>query len=124
MPLHTLIPALALRGGKPWLVFGTEGGHGQAQTHAQLLVRMIVDGDDPQAALSAPRFTIDPGSGLVAIEDHMNAEWIADLERRGHAINVVEGYRHGPGIAHAIECLPKGYRAASDPRAEGGTAGL
>jgi gamma-glutamyltranspeptidase/glutathione hydrolase len=124
MPLHTLIPALALRRGKPWLVFGTEGGHGQAQTHTQLLVRMIVDGDDPQAALSAPRFTVDPGSGLVAIEDHMDAEWIADLEQRGHTINVVEGYRHGPGIAHAIECLPRGYRAASDPRAEGGTAGL
>jgi gamma-glutamyltranspeptidase/glutathione hydrolase len=123
MPLHTLIPALALRDGRPWLVFGTEGGHGQAQTHAQLLVRMHVDRDDPQEAISAPRFTVDPGSGRVAMEDFFPAEWIDELRARGHEIDVVRGYRHGPGIAHAIECLPHGYRAGSDPRAEGGTVG-
>jgi len=124
MPLHTLIPALSLRDGKPWLVFGTEGGHGQAQTHLQLLVRMLVDGNDPQRAISAPRFTIDPNSMHIAIEDHMDAAWIDDLRARGHEIDVVQGYRHGPGIAHAIEVRDQGYRAASDPRAEGGTVGL
>jgi len=125
MPLHTLIPALALRDGAPWLVFGTEGGHGQAQTHAQLLTRMVVDGDDPQAAISAPRFTVDPTTGRVAVEDHMDPAWIDDLRRRGHPVDVVKGYRHGPGIAHAIETTGghPPYRAASDPRAEGGTAG-
>ena len=124
MPLHTLIPALALRDGRPWLVFGTEGGHGQAQTHTQLLVRMLVDRDDPQRAISAPRFTIDPANGRIAMEDHFDAAWIDDLRRRGHDIDVVRGYRHGPGIAHAIECTGPGYRAGSDPRAEGGTVGL
>jgi len=123
MPLHTLIPAMAMRDDRPWLVFGTEGGHGQAQTHTQLLVRMLVDGDDPQQAISAPRFTVDPGTGRVAIEDLFDTEWIAELRRRGHEVDVVKGYRHGPGIAHMIECLTPGYRAASDPRAEGGTAG-
>jgi gamma-glutamyltranspeptidase/glutathione hydrolase len=123
MPLHTLIPAMALRDGRPWMVFGTEGGHGQAQTHAQLLVRMIVDHDDPQAAISAPRFTIDPGSGHVTIEDHFDPAWIEALVARGHSIEVTQGYRHGPGIAHAIECIEGGYRAGSDPRAEGGTSG-
>jgi gamma-glutamyltranspeptidase/glutathione hydrolase len=124
MPLHTLIPAMALRDGRPWLVFGSEGGHGQAQTHTQLMVRMVVDGDDPQRAISAPRFTIDPGTGRVAIEDHFPPEWIEDLRGRGHEIDVVRGYRHGPGIAHAIRCEHPGYVCASDPRAEGGTAGL
>jgi gamma-glutamyltranspeptidase/glutathione hydrolase len=124
MPLHTLIPGLALRDGRPWLVFGTEGGHGQAQTHTQLLTRMLVDGADPQAAISAPRFTIDPGSWRVTVEDHFDPAWIAGLRERGHVLDVVRGYRHGPGIAHAIECLHPGYRAASDPRAEGGTSGL
>ena len=79
MPLHTLIPAMALRDGRPWMVFGTEGGHGQAQTHTQLMVRMLVDGDDPQRAISAPRFTIDPGTGRIAMEDHFDPAWIDDL---------------------------------------------
>jgi gamma-glutamyltranspeptidase/glutathione hydrolase len=124
MPLHTLIPAMLLRDGRPGMVFGTEGGHGQAQTHLQLLVHMLVDGDDPQAAISAPRFTIEPSNGRINMEDHFDAEWIEDLRSRGHDIDVVEGYRHGPGIAHAIEYTRPGYRAASDPRAEGGTVGL
>ena len=124
MPLHTLIPALALREGQPWLVFGSEGGHGQAQTHLQLLVHMVVDGDDPQAAISAPRFTVDPQTARVAVEDNFDAGWIDDLCRRGHEIDVVPAHRHGPGIAHVIECVDGGYRAGSDPRAEGGTAGL
>jgi gamma-glutamyltranspeptidase/glutathione hydrolase len=124
MPLHTLIPAMAMRDGRPWLVFGTEGGHGQAQTHTQLMVRMLVDRDDPQRAISAPRFTIDPGTGRIAMEDHFPSDWIDDLRRRGHEIDVVRGYRHGPGIAHAIRCEHPGYVCASDPRAEGGTAGL
>ena len=124
MPLHTLIPGLALRDGRPWLVFGSEGGHGQAQTHLQMLTRMLVDGDDPQAAITAPRFTIDPETGRVAMEDHFDPAWIDDLRARGHDIEVVPAHRHGPGIAHAIECMEHGYRAGSDPRAEGGTAGL
>ena len=124
MPLHTLIPAMALRDGRPWMVFGSEGGHGQAQTHTQLVMRVLVDGDDPQKAISAPRFTVDPDRGRIAIEDHMDPAWIDDLRRRGHDIEVVKGYRHGPGIAHAIEWTDPGYRAASDPRAEGGTVGL
>jgi gamma-glutamyltranspeptidase/glutathione hydrolase len=124
LPLHTLIPALALRDGRPWLVFGSEGGHGQAQTHLQLLTHMIVDGDDPQAAITAPRFTIDPQTARVTMEDNFDPAWIEDLRGRGHAIDVVAAHRHGPGIAHAIECVDGGYRAGSDPRAEGGTAGL
>jgi gamma-glutamyltranspeptidase/glutathione hydrolase len=124
MPLHTLIPAMSMRDGQPWLAFGSEGGHGQAQTHTQLMVRMVVDGDDPQRAISAPRFTIDPGTGRISMEDHFDPAWIDDLRRRGHEIDVVRGYRHGPGIAHAIQCLGPGYLCGSDPRAEGGTAGL
>ncbi len=124
MPLHTLIPAMALRDGAPWMVFGTEGGHGQAQTHTQLITRMLVDGDDPQKAISAPRFTVDPDSGRIAMEDHFDASWIDELGRRGHEIDVVRGYRHGPGIADAIQRHGDGYRAGSDPRAEGGAVGL
>jgi gamma-glutamyltranspeptidase/glutathione hydrolase len=85
---------------------------------------MLVDGADPQAAISAPRFTIEPETARVTMEDHFDPAWIDELRRRGHEIDVVPAHRHGPGIAHAIECVDGGYRAGSDPRAEGGTAGL
>ncbi len=78
-------------------MFGTEGGHGQAQTHLQLLTRMIVDGDDPQAAITAPRFTIDPETGRVAVEDHFEPAWIEDLRGRGHEIDVVPALPPRPG---------------------------
>jgi gamma-glutamyltranspeptidase/glutathione hydrolase len=111
MPLHTLIPGLALRDGRPWLVFGSEGGHGQAQTHLQILTRMLVDGADPQAAITAPRFTIDPDTGRVAIENHFDPEWVEELRRRGHDIDVVPAHRHGPASG-----LPRRLRSSGRGR--------
>jgi gamma-glutamyltranspeptidase/glutathione hydrolase len=124
LPMHTLIPALALRDGAPWLVFGTMGGHGQAQTHLQLLVRMVLDGEDPQAAIDAPRFAVDPATATLAVESRFAPEVLDDLRRRGHELLVGRAYDDGMGHAHAIELLRPGYRAASDPRAEGAALGL
>src|SRR5207237_7825132 len=56
--MHTLMPAMALRDGRPWLVFGTMGGDGQAQTHLQLLVRIVDDREDIQRAVEAPRWVV------------------------------------------------------------------
>ena len=49
---------MAFRDGKPWLVFGTMGGDGQAQTHLQFLTRVIDDGLDIQDAIDAPRWVV------------------------------------------------------------------
>ena len=67
--LHTLMPAFARRDGRPWLVFGTMGADGQLQTQVQLLARLVDDGADPAAALSAPRWFVDPGDFSVQIEN-------------------------------------------------------
>jgi gamma-glutamyltranspeptidase/glutathione hydrolase len=122
--MHTLIPALARRDDAPWMVFGAMGGHGQAQTHLQLLVRMLVDGDEPQEAIDRPRFAVDPGSWSVSVEGRYDTETIDDLRRRGHDVIVVRDYDDGMGHAHAIQALSPGYRAGSDSRAEGGALGL
>jgi gamma-glutamyltranspeptidase/glutathione hydrolase len=124
LPMHTLVPTLSLRDGKPWLVFGTMGGQGQIQTHAQVLTRILVDGDDPQAAISAPRWQVAPDTWRVAIEPRFPSEWIDDLRDRGHDIRPVRDYDDTMGHAHAIEITPSGYRAATDPRAEGAVLGL
>lgn len=123
LPMHTLIPALALRDERPWLVFGSMGGHGQAQTQLQMLVRMVVDGDDPQWAISAPRWAVNPGSWEVSAEERFDATWLDDLRARGHTVRVTRAFDDGMGHAHAIACAYPGYAAASDPRAEGGAGG-
>ena len=124
LPMHTLVPTLSLRDGKPWLVFGSMGGHGQIQTHAQVLTRIVVDGDDPQAAISAPRWQVDPDTWRVAIEPRFSSAWLDDLHARGHDIRPVRDYDDTMGHAHAIELTPTGYLAATDPRAEGAVLGI
>ncbi|MCK5364056.1 MAG: gamma-glutamyltransferase, partial [Gammaproteobacteria bacterium] len=55
-PRLTPNPALALKDGKPFMVFGTPGGDVQIQAMAQLLVNVVTFGLDVQSAIEAPRF--------------------------------------------------------------------
>src|SRR5262249_22626510 len=54
--LHTLIPSLALQGGRPAVLFGAMGGDGQAQTHAQVYTALARFGLNIQAAIELPRW--------------------------------------------------------------------
>ncbi|HEV3230627.1 MAG TPA: gamma-glutamyltransferase family protein [Candidatus Dormibacteraeota bacterium] len=125
--LHTLMPGMALRDGRPWLVFGTMGGNAQAQIHAQLVTAMVDDGDDPARAISRPRWLLGAvaeadAAGTVSLEPGLDAT-VAPLAGRGHAARILD-YRDAFGHAHVIEVTPAGYRAAADPRADSLAAGL
>ena len=54
-PFHTIIPAFLTRDGAPVMSYGVMGGNMQPQGHLQTLVRMLVHGQQPQAACDAPR---------------------------------------------------------------------
>ena len=54
-PLHTIIPAMALRGGRPVLSFGVMGGAYQPTGVVHTLQNVIDFGMDVQEALDAPR---------------------------------------------------------------------
>lgn len=124
LPMHTLIPGMVLRDGRPEVVFGSMGGDAQAQIHAQLLTRIVDDGADLQAAIDAPRWRVEPWDWRLRVEASCNAEVREDLGARGHEIVEVPDLDSGMGHAHAIRVGPHGYFVATDPRAEGAAVGL
>jgi len=122
--MHTLMPAMAFKGDDPWLVFGSMGGDGQAQTHLQVFDRVIDDGRDIQDAISAPRWVVSPNDWRVMLESRFPEELVSGLAARGHDVSVVGAFDNGMGHAHGIEVIDGGYAAATDPRAEGAALGL
>jgi gamma-glutamyltranspeptidase/glutathione hydrolase len=83
-PLHTLIPGMALRDGRPWLSFGVMGGDMQPQGHVQVLVNLIDFGMRIQEAGDAARVRHSPAG--VAVESGIGAEARAGLAAKGHAV--------------------------------------
>ncbi len=124
LPMHTLIPAMVLRRGVPDLVFGTMGGDAQAQVHAQLLTAIVDDGADPQAAIDAPRWRVEPWDWRVRTEAGFDRAVLEGLVSRGHQLVGVGALDSGMGHAHAIRPAAPGYAVATDPRAEGAAVGL
>jgi gamma-glutamyltranspeptidase len=125
---HTLIPSMYLVGGRPRLVYGTMGGEGQPQTQAALVTRLIDRGLAPQAAVEAPRWllgrTWGDASRALRLEARFDAATIESLRARGHDVQVVEPWSDLMGHAHVIRIDADGLVAGSDPRADGGAAGL
>jgi gamma-glutamyltranspeptidase/glutathione hydrolase len=124
LPMHTLIPAMAMRDGAPWTVFGSMGGDSQAQIQVELLARLVDDADDPQDALDAPRWCIDPASWTLRAEQAFGPEWFDALRALGHDPQRAGPIDTGMGHAHAIQRTPNGYAVATEPRAEGAALGL
>jgi gamma-glutamyltranspeptidase len=118
--VHTLMPGMILRDGKPYAALGLKGGHVQPQVQAQIISRLIDGRMTVQEAISAPRF--NHMNGLeVALEAAVPDTTIQDLRRRGHKI--VGGTPESFGGAHAImiDSESGAFMGGSDPR-KGGCA--
>ncbi len=93
-PRLTPNPAMALKDGKPYMVFGTPGADVQVQAMTQLLLNVVEFGMDPQQAIEAPRFSsynypqsFWPHSylpGLLCVEPSLGRQVSEDLSARGH----------------------------------------
>ena len=57
-PFHTIIPAFITKDGKPVVTFGVMGGAMQPQGHMQVFSRIVDYGQNPQAAIDAPRWRV------------------------------------------------------------------
>src|SRR5436853_3325824 len=54
--VHTLMPGMIFKNGKPYAALGLKGGHVQPQVQVQIISNLIDFGMTPQQAISAPRF--------------------------------------------------------------------
>ncbi len=125
-PFHTIIPSMITNETDDSLVacFGVMGGFMQPQGQLQVLMALLEDGLDPQAALDRPRFCLaggDPG-GRIALEEGIPDRTRADLERLGHRIHRVSGFDRsifGRGQVICREPEAGVLAAGSDPRGDG-----
>lgn len=123
-PFHTIIPGFIMKTGGPLTSFGVLGGPMQAQGHLQMLLRMNVFGQDPQAASDAPRWRFVSGRKL-ALEAEMPPETVAALRRLGHEITMESpDQAFAFGGAQIIHRLEHGYVGGSDHRKDGAAIGF
>ena len=118
--VHTLMPGVILKDGKPYAALGLKGGHVQPQVQVQMIANLIDCGMTPQEAISAPRFNHIEGF-KVGLEPGISSTAKEELARRGHQI--VGGNPESFGGAHAIVIDPESgaFVGGSDPR-KGGCA--
>ncbi len=116
--MHTLIPAMAARDGRPWAVFGSMGGDGQPQLQTQVLINLCDHGLDPQEAVTRPRVRVRAGGATVSVE--ADYPRVGELARAGLPVELVPPQYHTLGHAHAIVIdSPYAWRAGADPRSDG-----
>ncbi|MCC9624461.1 gamma-glutamyltransferase family protein [Thalassospira sp. MA62] len=128
-PFYTLNPGMALKGGKPHLLYGTQGADGQPQTLAMLLTRLLDFGLSPADALAQPRFllgkTFSDAHDSLKLEADAGIGVFEDLAARGHLLREIPTKSALAGQAGVIRIDENGFvDGAHDPRSDGMAIGI
>ena len=119
-----------LRGGEPWLAYGTPGGDQQEQWALHALVHHVDRGLNLQEAIDAPQWHTDhlissfyprgvkPRS--LFVEERFGEQTIAELRARGHDVTVTPAW--SLGRVSAVSREGRELRAAAEPRGMQGYA--
>ncbi|MGQ9630376.1 MAG: gamma-glutamyltransferase [bacterium] len=116
-PLHTIIPAMIFKGGKPLVSFGVMGGHMQPQGHLQFVANLVDFGMNVQEAIEAPRFCHFSGRE-VGLEGGIPEGVRKGLRDRGHIVLEDLG-PYGGGQAIMIDPETGVLMGGSDYRKDG-----
>jgi gamma-glutamyltranspeptidase/glutathione hydrolase len=129
-PRTTLSPGLVLRGGEPWLAYGTPGGDQQEQWALHALLHHVDRGLNLQEAIDAPQWHTDhlissfyPREVKLRslyVEERFGEETIAELRARGHDVTVTPPW--SLGRVSAVSREGRELRAAAEPRGMQGYA--
>ncbi len=114
--LSSMTPTIAWRGNEI-IVTGSPGGSRIPTATAQVLLNLIVDGDELQAAVDRARVHHQWMPDLLFAEaDALSPETAKALERRGHELRLVDSI----GEVHSVRGEIGGeLQAAQDPRGPG-----
>ncbi len=128
-PFYTLNPGIAIRDGKPYLLYGTQGADGQPQTLSVLLTSLIDDGMIPEQALAQPRFllgrTFSDSRDSLKIEGSLRPEEAEALSALGHEVAMLPALSPIFGQAGVIRLSENGrVEGAHDPRGNGSAASV
>jgi gamma-glutamyltranspeptidase/glutathione hydrolase len=116
-PMHTIIPAMVLKDGRPWMSYGVMGGDYQPMGHVHVLSNMIDHGMDPQEAVDHPRIFWGEDRVLDA-ESGMPDDTLAALEKLGHRTRRA-ARPHGGAQVIVVDRKNGFFVGASDPRKDG-----
>ena len=116
-PLHTIIPAMILKDGKPLIGFGVMGGHMQPQGHLQFVANLVDFGMNVQEALEASRYCHFSGRE-VGLEGGIPDQVREGLRERGHIVLENLG-AYGGGQAIMLDPESGVLTGGSDYRKDG-----
>ena len=119
-PMHTIIPALALKHGQVDRVFGVMGGHYQPQGQVHIFTAMQDCGLSPQAAQDLPRWFANP-AGFVEVEERVPDDLINELIKRVGDVRPAAAPLGGSQVIQVQGPLMLG---ATDPRKDGLALGV
>ena len=128
-PFYTLNPGMALKDGKPHILYGTQGADGQPQTLSVVLTRLLDYKLNPLQALARPRFllgqTFSDSRDSLKLERDAGATVFPELGRRGHEMSPMDansplGGQAGAIVIHADGKIEEGH----DPRSDGSAIGV
>jgi gamma-glutamyltranspeptidase / glutathione hydrolase len=117
-PLNTIIPGFVTKDGAPVAAFGVMGGVIQPQGHVQLMSRMLASGQNPQAAIDAPRWRYER-DGTIRLETGVSDAVRDGLRTRGHRLGSVEPWSYETGAGQVIWHLGDCYVGATESRRDG-----
>ncbi len=120
-PMHTIIPGMMAKDGKPYASFGVMGGAYQSNGHARLISNLVDYGMDPQAAMDAPRSFFD--KGYLSVERGYSRSALDRLGVMGHDARIAEG-AIGGGQIIIIDPQTGCLIGGSDPRKDGCALGF
>ena len=96
-PLHTLLPGMLFRDGRPWVVAGSMGGDAQPQIHAQVVSALVDGGVDVATAVGAPRWFVEPEEHFaspvdVRVEPRFAPGIVQALRDLGHPLTELDAF--------------------------------